>query len=117
MRALGSGRRAESQGDGQGTPATAADTPVTDDERNAEVRAKLAKRTNIEFIETPLNQVLDFLSDAAAGANSYQDSRWTTWASARTSPMTLNLKDVSVETGLELMLDDCGWTLRSIAGS
>jgi len=79
---------------------------VTDDERNAEVRAKLAKRTNMEFIETPLNQVLDFLRDAAE-VQIHVKTRALDDAGIPTDvPMTYNLKDVSVETGLELMLDD-----------
>ena len=84
----------------------AAGTPVTDEQRNAEVRAKLAKRTNFEFIETPLNQVLDFLSDAAEVQMHVKTRALDDVGIGTDSPMTLNLKDVSVETGLELMLDD-----------
>jgi hypothetical protein len=86
--------------------ATAADTPVTDEQRNAEVRAKLAKRMNIEFLETPLNQVLEFLSDAAAVQMHLKTRALDDVGIDQDTPMTLNLKDVSVETGLDLLLDD-----------
>lgn len=83
-----------------------AGTLVTDDERNAEVRAKLAKRTNIEFIETPLNQVLDFLRDAAEVQIHLRTRALDEVGIGQDIPLTLNLQDVSVATALELMLDD-----------
>jgi hypothetical protein len=81
-------------------------TPLTDDERNAEVRAKLAKRMNLEFIETPLNQVLDFLSDGAAVQIHIKTRALDDVGIGQDAPISLNLIDVSVETGLELMLDE-----------
>lgn len=85
---------------------TAVDTPMTDDQRNAEVRAKLAKRTNLEFIETPLNQVLDFLGDAAEVQVYIRTRALDDVGVGTDSPITRNLKDVSVGMGLELILDD-----------
>jgi hypothetical protein len=79
---------------------------MTDDQRNAEVRAKLAKRTNLEFIETPLNQVLDFLSDAAEVQVYIRTRALDDVGVGTDSPITRNLKDVSVGMGLELILDD-----------
>ena len=58
------GGRSADEGNGHGSQAARRSGPATDEQRNAEIRAKLARRTDAAFIETPFDQVLDFLSDA-----------------------------------------------------
>jgi hypothetical protein len=79
---------------------------ATDDERNAELRAKLARRTDAAFIETPFNQVLDFLSDAVDVPFHVKTGALDEIGLSRDVPVTSNFKDVSVATALELILDD-----------
>ena len=79
---------------------------ATDEERNAEIRAKLAKRTDAAFIETPLVQVLDFLSDAVDVKFHVKTRALDDVGISTDVPVTSNLKDVSVATALELILDD-----------
>jgi hypothetical protein len=80
--------------------------PATDEQRNAEIRAKLAKRTDAAFIETPFDQVLDFLSDAVDVPFHVKGRVLDEVGISRDFPVTSHLEDVTVATALELILDD-----------
>lgn len=85
-----------------------AGTLVTDDAQNAELRARLAKRMDIEFLETPLNQVVDFIRQTAAVQIHMKTRALEELGIGQDTPISLNLKDISVATVLELVLDDLG---------
>ncbi len=80
--------------------------PATDEERNADVRANLARRTDAAFIETPFSQVLDFLSDAVDVPFHIKTRALADVGLSPDEPVTSNFKDVTVATALELILDD-----------
>jgi hypothetical protein len=71
-----------------------------------QIPAAFQKRTKLEFIETPLQQVCDFLRDFS-GANIYLDQRALKEEGlGPQTPVTMDLDDVvSVATALELIAD------------
>lgn len=79
---------------------------ATDDERNTELREKLARRTDAAFIETPFNQVLEFLSDAVDVQFHVKTRALEEFGISKDIPVTSNFRGVTVATALELILDD-----------
>lgn len=70
-----------------------------------ELEEKLTKRLSVEFIETPLGDVLTFLADTNnvqfyVNAKALEEHGITT-----DSPITLRLKEVRMDTVLDLVLD------------
>jgi hypothetical protein len=70
------------------------------------IRRALGESVPMEFIETPLRDVVDYLKDAAAipieiDAKALEEAGLTT-----DTPMTRNLKGVTLRSGLRVMLRD-----------
>jgi len=96
-------------------PAAAATTLLDEDARNDATVEKLKKPLDVDFIETPLVDVLDFIK-TKADVQFYVDARALSDIGLETSaPVSLSLKSISGEMALDLMLDqlDLEYVLRS----
>lgn len=90
-------------------------TSSEEDARNAATRERLQKSVRIEFIETPVTDVMLFLSDAADFQFYIDEKALGDAAIPSESPITVNLTTASVETALDLALQqvDLTYYLRS----
>jgi hypothetical protein len=70
----------------------------------AKIRQALAASTNVEFIETPLNQAVDYLKDLH-GIEIQLDTRALERAAMSSEePVTAQMRGVSLQTALRLLL-------------
>lgn len=85
------------------------ETPVIKPEKldaNAQTQAKLEKLIEVEFVDQPLTQVLDYL-DSVTDVQFHMDLRYLTEAGISSdTPITLKLKNVPAEMVLRLMCRD-----------
>jgi general secretion pathway protein D len=96
-------------------PAAAATTLLDEDARSDATAEKLKKPLDVDFIETPLADVLDFIK-TKADVQFYVDARALSDIGLETStPVSLSLKSISAEMALDLILDqlDLEYVLRS----
>lgn len=99
-----SGGAAQPAAPGAGAPGAA--TRISPAPRKpTELEEKLAKRLSVEFVETPLRDVLTYLTDTNdvqfyVNAKALQEHGITS-----DSPITLRLKEVRMDTVLDLMLE------------
>ena len=85
------------------------------EQANAETRRKLDTLMDVDFNETPFNEVLQFIG-TKVGPQFYVDGKSLTDASIATdTPITLRLKQVPAEMALDLILQalQAGYTVRS----
>lgn len=95
---------------GEERPAAEAPPPAG----KAAIEAALDRPTQIEFVESPLSDVVDFLKDYH-GIEIQLDQRALGEAGVATdAPITKNLKNLSLRSALNLTLRDLhlAWTLR-----
>jgi hypothetical protein len=96
-------------------PAEPATTLLDENARSDATAEKLKKPLDVEFIEAPLDDVLDFIK-TKADVQFYVDDRALSDVGLDTSaPVSLSLKSISGEMALDLMLDqlDLEYVLRS----
>ena len=93
-------------------------TPISEIDQQSEARITeaLSDATTMEFIETPLSDVLDYLAELH-GIQIYLDERALSEVGvANDTPITMRLSDVSFRSGLNLMLrrldEQVVWTIR-----
>lgn len=85
-----------------GSPAAA----EMDGELSDQVRAKLVKRVDVEFMETPLGDALTFLAEKA-GVQIYLKRRALDDVGITPlDPVTFNLAQIPIDMALDLMLDE-----------
>ena len=80
------------------------------DPREASIRAALDQNTDVNFIEVPLSDVIDYLKEFH-GIEIQLDSRALDDASIpRDTPITKSIKGVTLRSALNLLLDDLDLT-------
>lgn len=92
----------------------AAESPAADRGPIKNVEQVLEQPVTLEFIETPLTDVKDYL-ESVTGAQFYLDTRALGDVGIETdTPLTVTLKEVPLETALDVVLTqlDLTWTVR-----
>ena len=79
-------------------------------ERGVRIRQVLEAPVALEFIETPLQDVVDFVRDVADIEVQIDRRALDDMGLDTSMPITINLRGVSLRTGLQLMLRDMGLT-------
>jgi len=81
----------------------------TDEQRDAEVRAKLAARISAEFVETPLDDVIDYFRDATKTQIHVKWNKLEELGVSRgDTHVTLRLVDTPADMILDLLLEPYG---------
>jgi len=91
-----------------GGKAEAPQPRVANDPAERKLEAALDKRIDAEFVETPLKDALTFLSDHCGIQFVFRRKALDDAGVTMDAPVTVNLKQVRLNTLLELMLQDLG---------
>lgn len=76
-----------------------------------EMREKIEKRVDVNFVDTPLGDVVQFLSDLVGAQIVLQRSALSDVGVEVDTPVTLNLTNVRLRTALDFLLRDSGLDL------
>ena len=85
---------------------TAARHVGRDDAAEAKIRAALEQPTQIEFVETPLKDVIEYLKDKHKIEIQLHSSALKEAGVDESEPVTKNLKGISLRSALRLLLDE-----------
>jgi hypothetical protein len=85
-------------------------TGANDSEATKAIGQAMAKPIRLEFIETPLEDVVAFLADQSRIPIQIDRRSLDAVGVGTDTPITKNLKEVSVRSALRLILDDLGLT-------
>jgi hypothetical protein len=85
---------------------TAAQEVACDEAAEGKIRAALASKTQIEFVETPLKDVVDYLKDLHHIEIQLDTSALKEAGVDESTQVTKNLKGISLRSALKLVLDE-----------